>query len=140
MDIMEIVKQGAATFINSAKSGAAGSALSIDKIIPALTSLFGGGEGGFDLSALLSKIDLGGLGNIAKSWLGDGENESVEPNQISELFGSDKVSEFASKLGLSKEEAEGGLSDALPQMVDKASSGGSLMDLGGVSDMLGKLF
>jgi hypothetical protein len=41
-------------------------------------------------------------------------------------------------------EAAGGLSDALPQMVDKASSDGSLLDsIGGVSGALGmasKLF
>ena len=55
-----------------------------------------------------------------------------------------RFSGFASKLGLSQEEAAGGLSDALPQMVDKASSGGSLLDsIGGVSgalSMAGKLF
>ena len=60
------------------------------------------------------------------------------------MFGSDKISEFASKLGLSEDEAAGGLSEALPQLVDKASSGGSLLEsMGGISGalgMAGKLF
>jgi uncharacterized protein YidB (DUF937 family) len=60
------------------------------------------------------------------------------------MLGTDKISEFASKLGLSNEEAAGGLSDAIPQIVDKASSGGSLLDsFGGVSGAIGlasKLF
>ena len=60
------------------------------------------------------------------------------------MLGADKIGEFASKLGLSNEEAAGGLSEALPQMVDKASSGGSLLDsIGGVSgaiSMASKLF
>lgn len=60
------------------------------------------------------------------------------------MFGSDKISEFASKLGLSEDEAAGGLSEALPQLVDKTSSGGSLLEsMGGLSDalgMAGKLF
>jgi uncharacterized protein YidB (DUF937 family) len=60
------------------------------------------------------------------------------------MLGADKISEFASKLGLSNEEAAGGLSEALPQMVDKASSGGSLLDsIGGISGavgLAGKLF
>ncbi|MDX2452120.1 YidB family protein, partial [Desulfosarcina sp.] len=81
---------------------------------------------------------------VAKSWLGDGNNESVSTDQITNMFGSDKISEFAGKLGLSEDEAAGGLSEALPQMVDKASSGGSLLDsMGGLSGalgMAGKLF
>lgn len=60
------------------------------------------------------------------------------------MFGSNQISEFASKLGLSQEEAAGGLSDAIPQMVDKASSGGSIMDsirgLSGALGAAGKLF
>ena len=54
------------------------------------------------------------------------------------MLGADKVSEFASRLGLSEEEAAGGLSEALPQMVDTASSGGSLLDsIGGLSGAMG---
>ena len=60
------------------------------------------------------------------------------------MLGPEKISEFASKLGLSNEEAADGLSEALPQMVDKASSDGSLLDsIGGVSgaiNMASKLF
>ena len=81
---------------------------------------------------------------MVNSWLGDGSNESISAGQITEMFGSNQISEFASKLGLSQEEAAGGLSDAIPQMVDKASSGGSIMDsIGGLSGALGaagKLF
>jgi len=47
-------------------------------------------------------------------------------------------------LGLSTSEAAGGLSEALPQMVDNASSGGSLLDsfggIEGVTGLAGKLF
>jgi uncharacterized protein YidB (DUF937 family) len=89
-------------------------------------------------------MDSGGLGAIAQSWLGDGDNQPVSPEQVTNMFGADKISEFASKLGLSNEEAAGGLSEALPQMVDKASTGGSLLDsIGGVSGAIGlagKLF
>ncbi|TKB08455.1 YidB family protein [Desulforhopalus sp. IMCC35007] len=63
---------------------------------------------------------------------------------MSSVLGSDRIAEFASKLGLSTEEAAGGLSEALPQIMDKGSSGGSLLDsLGGVEGVMGlagKLF
>lgn len=146
MDIANLLKTGATIFMNSKQSGDVGSSLDIDSLTSALTDLAGGGsgQGAFDVSSLLSKMDSGGLGAIAKTWLGDGNNEAILPDQISSMFGSDKISEFASKLGLSNEEAVGGLSEALPQMVDKASSGGSLLDsIGGVSGAIGmasKLF
>jgi uncharacterized protein YidB (DUF937 family) len=146
MDIIGLLKMGAATFINSDKSGDAGSGLDIGSLTSALAGLVGGGRGdaGIDLGSLVSKMDAGGLGALAKSWLGDGGNDSISPDQVTNMFGADKISEFASKLGLSRDEAAGGLSDALPQMVDKASSGGSLLDsMGGLSGalgMAGKLF
>ena len=146
MDMANLLKMGATMFQNSKQSGDAGSGLDIGNLTSALSDLAGGGssKGGLDLGSLLSKMDTGGLGAIAKSWLGDGDNEAISPGQISNMLGADKIGEFASKLGLSNEEAAGGLSEALPQMVDKASSGGSLLDsIGGVSgaiSMASKLF
>jgi uncharacterized protein YidB (DUF937 family) len=144
MDISNLLKIGAEAFINSNKSGEAGSGLDIGNLGSALSGLLGGGQGGIDLGSLVSKFSSAGLGNLVNSWLGDGANESISTDQITEMFGSNKISEFASKLGLSQEEAVGGLSDALPQMLDKASSGGSLLDsIGGLSGALGaagKLF
>jgi uncharacterized protein YidB (DUF937 family) len=144
MDIANLIKMGAETFINSNKSGEAGSGLDLGTLVTSLSGLLGGGQGGIDLSSLISKFSSAGLGSIVNSWLGDGANESISANQIMEMFGANKISEFASNLGLSQEEAAGGLSDAIPQMVDKASSGGSLLDsIGGLSGalgMAGKLF
>jgi uncharacterized protein YidB (DUF937 family) len=145
MDITELVEIGAKIFINSEQSGDAGSHLDIGNLTSALATLTGGTSGGgFDFGTLLSKMDSSGLGSIAQSWLGDGGNDAISSNEINNLFGDDRISEFASTLGLSHEEAAGGLSAALPQMVDKASSGGSLLDsIGGISGAIGlasKLF
>ncbi len=145
MDMGDLLKMGATMFINSQQSGDAGSNLDMGKLTSALSGLAGGSSGGgLDLGSLLANMDSGGLGDVAKSWLGDGGNAAISPDQVSNMFGADKVSDFASQLGLSQEEAAGGLSDALPQMVDKASSGGSLLDsIGGVSGAIGlasKLF
>jgi uncharacterized protein YidB (DUF937 family) len=146
MDISNLLRMGAELFINSNKSGDAGSGLDIGGLTSALSGLLGGGSSGgsFDPSTLLSKMDSAGLGTIAQSWLGDGSNTQISSDQVTKLLGPDKISEFASKLGVTKEEAAGGLSDALPNMIDKASSGGSLLDsIGGVSGAMGlagKLF
>ena len=147
MDLMSLLKMGAQMFINSNRSGDAGSGLDIGSVVAALSGLSGGGGGGrqgFDLGSLVSMMNSGGLGDMAKSWLGDGDNDDISPNQITDMLGADKISEFASQMGISPEEAAGGLSDALPHMVDKGSSGGSLLDsLGGIEGAIGlagKLF
>ncbi len=133
-----LLKMGASAFIQSKLSGNAGSGLDSSLLTSALGGLLGGGGssdgGGLDLGSLLSNMDSGGLAGVAKSWLGDGDNESISTDQVTSMFGSDKISEFASQLGLSQDEAAGGLADALPQLVDNASSGGSILDsIGGVS-------
>ncbi len=143
MNIDELLKMGAAVFSKSNLSGDAGSNLNVSSLVSALSGLTGG-DGGFNFGALMKNMDAGGLANIAKSWLSDGANETVSPEQITSAIGSGKIAEFASKLGISEKEAAGGLSEALPQMMDKASSGGTFLDsIGGVEGALGfasKLF
>ena len=139
----ELLQMGATMFSKSNLSGDAGSNLDLGSLTSALSGLTDG-DGGFDLGGLMKNLNAGGLGDMAKSWLGDGANMGISADQIGSVIGSDKLSEFASKLGLSVDEAAGGLSDALPQMVDKGSSGGSLLDsIGGLEGALGlagKLF
>ncbi len=143
MDVGNILKLGASAFMNSNQSGEAGSNLNPDVLMSALSNLIGG-EGGFDIGSLMSKMQGSDLLGMAQSWLGDGDNQAIDVNQIMSLFGSDKISAFASQLGMSESEAVGGLSDAVPQMIDNASSGGSILDsvggLEGAMGLAGKFF
>ena len=137
MDMNQILKLGAQAFINSQGSGNAGSNLNLGTLVQSLSGL-SGGKGGLDIASLMGGMQGGGMGDVLQSWLGDGQNQSISDNQVSNLLGSDKISAFASQLGLSEDEAIGGLQDAMPQMLDNASSGGSLLDsIGGVSGALG---
>ncbi len=146
MDMGDLLKMGASAFINSKMSGDAGSGLDIGSLTSALSGLTGGndGDGGFDIGSILSNMQSGGMADVAQSWLGDGDNQPIEDEQVVNMFGADKISDFASQLGLNESEAIGGLRDALPQMVDNASSGGSLLDsiggIGGAINMASKLF
>lgn len=143
MDLNDIIKIGADAFSNSQGSGQAGSALDANAIISALSGLTSG-SGGLDISSLIGSMQSGGLGEVLQSWLGDDANAAISGQQIGDILGQEKVSDFASQLGLSQDEAIGGLQDALPKMVDNASSGGSLLDsVGGIQGALGlasKLF
>jgi uncharacterized protein YidB (DUF937 family) len=54
------------------------------------------------------------------------------------MLGGDKITEFASKLGVDEDTAADTLAEAVPQMVDKGSSGGSLLDsVGGIEGAIG---
>ena len=147
MDLMDLLKVGGSLIQGNSDDATTG--LDVDDIANALSKLIGNGEGGLDLGALVGGLSQNGLGAIVGSWLGNGENESISMDQITDLLGSDKISAFALQLGLNEESAKGALADALPQVVDQATSGGnSIVDemLGqvggpqGAMDMLSKMF
>jgi len=121
-----------------------GDGIDIGDIQAALGNLLSDDNGNLDIQSLISNMNFGSLMDIASSWLGDGENQSISANQISDILGSEKLSAFAEQLGISEENASNGLSEALPSLVDKSSSGGALLDsvggLDGVMSLAGKLF
>jgi uncharacterized protein YidB (DUF937 family) len=104
-----------------------------------MDNLIGGGDK-MDLGGLVETMKSKGLGDMAESWLGDGANKAISPDQLQEVLGGkDQVAQAASQLGQNPSELLGGLSDMLPQLVDKASSGGSLMgNLGGLGGIAKK--
>lgn len=94
-----------------------------------------------DIAGLIGKLAGNSeLATIVSSWLGDGENKSINLAQLQEIFGGDKLSEFAGNLGLDKEIADQGLSSILPKLVDQSSSGGMLGGAPGALDFAEKLF
>lgn len=144
---MDLLKMGASLIQNNSDDATTG--LDTGDLAGALGGLISNGEGGLDLGSLVGGLSQNGLGAIVGSWLGNGENASISVDQITDLLGSDKISEFASSLGLSEESAKGALADALPQVVDQATQGeGNSIDemlaqvggAGGAMDMLGKMF
>jgi len=142
MDINQILKIGAEAFQSQLGEQLAGS-LSLDKIMNALAGLLPGEGKNVDLSALVGKMQGGGLASLAESWLGDGGNAGIGAEQLMSIFGSGDIMRFADKLGLDQDTALEGLKGAVPEMVDKASTGGTLESLGGVGGimgMAGKLF
>ena len=105
----------------------------------ALSGLLGDGQGSVDFAGLATKIASSGeLGNVLNSWLGDGANQAISPESILSLLGNSNVADFASKVGTDSATAASGLADVLPQVMDKASSGGSLLEsVGGLSGLMG---
>ncbi|MEE4329838.1 MAG: YidB family protein [Wenzhouxiangella sp.] len=142
MNIDQIVKIGAEAF-QSSIGQQAGSALPLENIMAALARLMPGAGESIDFAGLIDQMKRGGLAQLAQSWLGDGKNAGIDVGDLTSMFDSEKISAFATQLGLDRDTAMEGLRGAVPEMVDKASSGGTLDALGGISGlagMAGKLF
>jgi len=115
--------------------------LSLDsaQVSAALSGLIGDGQGGIDLAGLASKMGQNGdLGALLGSWLGDGPNRALSADSLTRIFGQADISKFAGQLGVDPATASQGLADALPKIMDQASSGGNLLaSLGGADGLMG---
>lgn len=86
------------------------------------------GAGGLlgGLGGLLDKLQKGGLGSVANSWVGAGQNQPVSPAQLGPALGTDLVKVLAQRSGLSEEEITRQLSQILPGVVDKLTPAGRM--------------
>jgi uncharacterized protein YidB (DUF937 family) len=107
------------------RGGGAGAAANAG---PQSTSEGAGGLLG-GLGGLLDKLQKGGLGNVANSWVGSGQNQPVAPGQLGPALGSDLIKTLAQRSGLSEEELTKQLSQILPGVVDKLTPAGRLPTL-----------
>jgi uncharacterized protein YidB (DUF937 family) len=90
------------------------------------------------VSAALSKTDLGGLQGVittlqqgglndqVRSWLGNGTNLPVTPDQLKTALGNEKVQQLARQFGLPVDQVLKLMAEHLPAAVDQASPNGTL--------------
>lgn len=102
-------------------------------VMEALSGLTSGE--GLDIAGIAEKLKEGGLGDQVTSWLGDGDNAPVSADEVTSAIGSDKIGEMASMLGVDASSAAETLSQVMPSLMDKLSSGGSLLESAGGNPM-----
>ncbi len=102
--------------------------------------LGGGGAqgGGGGLGGLLSQLQGSGLGREADSWVSQGPNMAVSPDQLRQAFGQDKLSGLAQQNGMDLNEMLQGLSQHLPDVVNQLTPQGRLPQGNELQDLLGK--
>jgi uncharacterized protein YidB (DUF937 family) len=95
------------------------------------------GAGGLlgGLGGLLDKLQKGGLGNVANSWVGSGPNQQVPPAQLGTALGPDLLKALSQRTGLPEEELTAQLSQVLPGVVDKLTPAGRLPTMAELSEM-----
>jgi len=102
-----------------------------------MNMLGGGGDraagAGGGLGGLLSSFEQAGLGHIAQSWIGNGPNQPVSPQQLQTVFGDDQVQTMARHAGMAPHDFLSQLSQHLPRVVDGVTPNGQLPDEGTLS-------
>jgi uncharacterized protein YidB (DUF937 family) len=106
---------------------------------PASTGAQPSDEGGGGLlgglGGLLDKLQKGGLGDVANSWVGPGQNQPASHGQLGSALGPDIIKTLAQRSGLSEEEITRQLSQILPGVVDKLTPNGRLPTLAELSQL-----
>ena len=100
---------------------------------PGMGSMMGGGHMAGGLGGLVSSFQQAGLGHIAQSWVGNGPNQPVSPQQLQNVFGEQQVQNMASQSGMAPGDFLSQLSQHLPNAVHGMTPNGQLPDEGTIS-------
>lgn len=104
-----------------------------------VSSMLGGGAAGGasgaggGLAGLISQFSQAGLGNVAQSWVSQGPNQSVTPQQLQQVFGEQQVNQWAQQTNMQPHDLLGQLAHFLPQVVDGVTPHGQIPQ-GGIHD------
>ena len=79
-----------------------------------------------DLNGLVAQLQQNGMGDQVKSWLGNGANMHITPEQISAALGNDQVKQIAAHFGVPVDAALKLLAEHVPNAVNQASPNGTL--------------
>jgi len=80
------------------------------------------------LQGMLGKFQQAGFGDQAQSWVGTGQNMSISPDVLQQVLGSGQLGKIAQQLGMSQQDAAGGLAQMLPGVVDQMTPQGQIPD------------
>jgi uncharacterized protein YidB (DUF937 family) len=96
--------------------------------------LTGKGGDGLGLSRLIDQFKGAGLGDKADSWVGKGENQPLDPDEVEKAIGSDRLAKMSKQTGESIGALKTDLSKMIPSAVDKLTPDGKMPSPG---DLLG---
>jgi uncharacterized protein YidB (DUF937 family) len=91
----------------------------------ALREVLGAGEQG-GLSAMAERLRQAGFGDQVQSWTGAGPRLSVSAQQLHDALGHDAARRLAVRLGIPADQLAAVLAEALPVLMNRASTAGGL--------------
>ena len=91
-----------------------------------LGGMLGGGGLAGALGQLVSSFQQSGHGNAVDSWVGNGPNASIGPQEVNDALGSDTLDQLSKHTGMPQNDIASQLSQWLPQIVNKLTPNGRL--------------
>ena len=91
--------------------------------------LAGGAAGGIlsgGLRNLIGDMEQNGHGGAARSWVGNGANQSLAPNDLAKAIGYEDLDAVASQTGMPRDQVLSTLSQHLPEFVNQLTPNGRL--------------
>ena len=76
------------------------------------------------VSNVVSSLTDAGLGAEAQSWISQGANQQISSQVISQLLGSEQVTQLAEKIGVSPQQIQSGVAALLPQVINHLTPSG----------------
>ena len=104
---------------------------SLSDLLPGgLGGLLGGAAAGSVLSGGLDKLvkdfQDSGHGKVAQSWVGNGPNQEIAPNDLAAALGGDTIDALTKQTGMGRADLLAGLSQTLPDLVNQLTPKGRL--------------
>jgi uncharacterized protein YidB (DUF937 family) len=88
------------------------------------------------LSGVLSQLVSAGHGDKVDSWIGQGDNHPIEPDQLASALGQPAIAALAQHAGIDPQSLLKQLSQVLPGMVDQLTASGQVPDAGQIASLL----
>ena len=132
MALLPVVLSMLASRGGGARSGGGGLGDILGQVLGGGAAPSGGGAApsgaGSGLGGLLEQMQRAGFGTQASSWVGTGENQQISPDAVSQIFGKEGLEEISRRAGVTPEQTSEGLSQLLPEVVDRMTPGGQEPD------------
>lgn len=130
MGLLDNVTRGIGRFLGGAEQQG--------KLMDMATDLIADRESG-GLEGLARLFKNQGLGEAISSWIGTGQNQPVTADQVENAIGSEKIRQYAEKLGFSSEDVSRGLAAVLPRIIDMLTPEGKVPDQSGLEQEIAGL-
>jgi uncharacterized protein YidB (DUF937 family) len=78
------------------------------------------------LNGLAKRFEDAGLGAIYQSWVSAGDNQRIEPAQLLQALGEERLVALANQVGLDRTMVLSAMAQLLPSVIDQLTPDGSL--------------
>ena len=118
--------------LDSILGGLMGGSTNSSPLTSILGSILGGGTqstmggAGGGLGGLLRQFTQAGHGETARSWVGTGANQPIDPDSLRHVFGQQQVDQWSQQTGMPQHDLLSQLSNLLPHAVDQMTPHGQV--------------